>query len=156
MIEATVIDLLKRSVEPRTRRVGSVFVVEHGRPFKMFTVAAWMLALAVTAIALHPSTDIEPQAIPMIIGGFLVLALFLHAEFLLVRITCNEVGLTVRRRWGDRKPIAWYDVSAVRLSSLSQNYVVTCKSGRKVTFNYFMSGYLSLLEEIQGRLGVNA
>jgi hypothetical protein len=151
MIEAGVIDLLKRSVEPHARRVGSAFVVEYGKPFKMVATAVWTLTLAISAIALHPSTNIEPLAISLIIGGFLTVALYLHTEFFMVRILFNEAGLAVHGRWGAPKRFAWQDVEAVCLSTLSQNYLVTCKNGRTFTFNYFMSGYVSLFEELQGR-----
>ena len=155
MFETVVIDLLRKSVAPQARWLGSTFFVEYGRPFKTLAVAAWMLALVVTAICVHPSTNIKPQAIPFLVGGFFLLALFLHSEFFFVRITYNDAGINVHRRWGGQNRIEWRDIDAVHFSKPSQNFVVKEKNGQKFTFNCFMSGYQSLLDEIRGRSGLN-
>ncbi len=153
MIETAVIDLLRKSVAPQARRLGSTFFVEYGRPFKAVAVAAWVIALVMTAICVRPSSNIQPQAIPFVVSGFFLLALFLHSEFFSVRITYNDAGINVQGRWGGQNRIAWHDLDSMHVSGPGRNFVVKQKNGQKFTFNYFMSGYQSLLAEIRGRSG---
>lgn len=149
MLEGFVIDQLRKSVAPRARQAGGVYHVEYGRPFKAVSVAAWLVLLVSFIICLDPSTKIEPLAVPVIIGMFLALALFLHSEFFFVRITYGDPGVNVYSRWGDHRRIAWGQIASVHFSKLSQNYVVQVRGEDPFTFNPFMSGYGSLLEELQ-------
>lgn len=155
MLESGVINLLRKSVVPQARRSGGTFFVEYGRPLKAVAVAAWILALAMVALCIDPPVKIEPQAVAVIVGGFFFLALFLHSEFFLVRITYNDTCLYVHTRWGGQRRVSWQDIDSLHFSRLSQNFVVEQKDGRKFTFNHFMSGYQSLLAEIQERAGVH-
>jgi hypothetical protein len=151
MLESGVINLLRKSVVPEARRSGGTFLVEYGRPLKAVALVAWILALAMTALCIDPAIKIEPQVVPIIVGGFFFLALFLHSEFFLVRITYNDACLYVHTRWGGQRRVAWQDIDSVHFSKLSQCFVVEQEGGRRFTFNYFMSGYQSLLAEIQER-----
>ena len=156
MIEVGVMNLLRKSVVPQARRSGSTFFVEYGKPLKAVAVAAWILALAMATLCVDPRVKIESAAAAVIVGSFFFLALFLHSEFFLVRITYNDAFLYVHTRWGGQRRVGWHDIDSVHFSKLSQNFVVEQKGGSKFTFNYFMSGYQSLLAEIQGRAGVNS
>lgn len=151
MIEAFVIDLLRRSVTPRARQQGGAFPVGYGRPFKTVAACAWLVTVAIAVVCFLPSTKIEPGAVPFLIGLFLLLALYLHSEFFFVRLTYSDANITVHTRWGSEHRVAWQDVVSVQFSKASQNYVVRLRNGKKFTFNYFMSGYQSLLDEIQQR-----
>ena len=149
MLEGFVIEQLRKSVAPRARQAGGTYHVEYGRPFKAVSVAAWLVLLASIMVCLHPSTKIEPLAVPVVIGMFLALALFLHSEFFLVSITYGDPGVNVYSRWGGHRGIAWGQIASVHFSKLGQNYVVEVRDGEPFTFNPFMSGYGSLLEELQ-------
>ena len=74
MIDSAVIELLRKSVVPQARESGGTFFVEYGRPFKTTAVVVWLIALAVAWLSYLPSTRIQPEAIPVIVDGFLVLA----------------------------------------------------------------------------------
>ena len=154
MIETLVIDSLRKTVVPEARRWEGVFLVEYGGPFKAVAVVSWFVTLGIIVLCFHPSTTIEPQATAFIVGGFLLLALFLHSEFYFVRISYSTTGITVYSRWGGERKIAWKEINSVTFSKSGQNYLVKLTSGRQFTFNYFMSGYQSLLNEVQKRAGV--
>lgn len=154
MIETFVIDLLRRSVDPEARQQAGTFHVEYGRPFKVVAAVAWLVTLAITIICFLPSTKIEPGAIPFLIGLFFLLALYLHSEFFLVRLTYSDASVIVHTRWGSEHRVAWQDILSVGFSKPSQNYVVRLRNGKKFTFNYFMSGYQTLLEELEDRQSV--
>jgi hypothetical protein len=143
-------------VVPRARQSEGAFLVEYGRSFKIVAGAAWLIAVAIAVICFLPSTGIEPRATYFIAGGFFVLALFLHSEFFFIRITYSIAGVKVNSRWGGHRRIAWPEIDSVSFSKTSQNYVVKLYSGEKFTFNYFMSGYQSLLEAMQERVEVIA
>jgi hypothetical protein len=152
MIEVAVIELLKKSVRPQARMSEGASFVEYGRPFKAVAAVTWILVLAIAIICFHPPNDIELEATIFIVGGFLVVALFVHSEFFLVRITYDGVGVIVYERWGNEKRIGWHEISSVHFSKPSQNYVVGLNNEQKFTFNYLMSGYQSLLANIEERL----
>ena len=154
MIETLVIDALRKAVVPEARRWEGAFLVEYGGPFKAVAVVSWLITLGIIVLCLHPSTAIEPEAAGLIIGGFLLLALFLHSEFYLVRISYSATGITVYSRWGGERRITWKEIISVTFSKSGQNYLVKLTDGRQFTFNYFMSGYQSLLDEFQKHAGV--
>jgi hypothetical protein len=95
MIESSVIELLRKSVVPQARESGGTYFVEYGRPFKATAIVAWLIAVAAIWLCYLPSTNIQPEAIPVIVGGFVLLAAFLHSEFFVVRITYSVGGVKV-------------------------------------------------------------
>lgn len=156
MIETSVIELLRKTVVRQARESGGTFFVEYGRPFKATAVVAWLIALAAIWIISLPSTRIQPEAIPVILGIFLLLAAFLHSEFFGIRITYSVAGVKVFSRWGGHQAYTWGELKSVDFLTPSQNYVVRVVGDRKFTFNYLMSGYESLRAEIQRRTATTA
>ena len=149
MIETLIMEWLKKSVVPQARESGGTFFVEYGRPFKAVSIAAWLIAVAVAILCALPSTSIAPQVVLVIPGGFFLLALFLHSEFFLARITYGVAGVDVYSKWGGQRSIAWHEIEGVQLSKASQDYVVQLNGGSTFKFSYFMSGHASLLEEMR-------
>ncbi len=95
MIESLVLDWLKKSVAPQARESGGTFFVEYGRPFKAVAIGAWLVALMVGIFCFLPSTGVRSEVVLVIASGFFLLALFLHMEFFLVRITYGPAGVEV-------------------------------------------------------------
>jgi hypothetical protein len=156
MIETAVIELLRKTVVPLARQSEGTFFVEYGRPFKAVAVGAWLMLAATAAICFLPSTGIGPRTGYAIVGGVLLLTLFLHSEFFFVRITYNIASINVHSRWGGHRRTAWPEIESVGFSKASQNYVVKLHNGTKFTFSYFMSGYQSFLGELQARTNAAA
>lgn len=114
MIETLIMEWLKKSVVPQARESGGTFFVEYGRPFKAVSIAAWLIAVAVAILCALPSTSIAPQVVLVIPGGFFLLALFLHSEFFLVRITYGVAGVDVYSKGGGQRSIAWHEIEGVQ------------------------------------------
>ncbi|MFN0040998.1 MAG: hypothetical protein ACKVP2_15905 [Burkholderiales bacterium] len=129
--------------------------MEYPWSFKGAAIFAWLVALAIIGFILHPSTGVLPLFGGVIAVAFVALASFLHSEMFNARITYGIGGITVFSKWGGQQAFVWSEIKSVEYSAPGQIYIVRATGERQFTFNHFMSGYQSLLDEIRRRFPGN-